>query len=541
MFPEEPRDTGSNAERKIFGLIKQELGDDWIGLHSLGLASHRSKPWTEIDFVLIGPPGVFCLEVKGGRIARKNGLYLYTNKDGKTTTKKEGPFEQVAPATAALRNHLVKLLPTLKSHAVGFGVLTPDITFNITGPDIIPEVLYDDRDGARRFATYIRRVADYWHKRLEKQNGHPIPSLAPALVHFVHDELRGDFDLRPSLRTRIGQVNEELLSLTTEQYNILDALSDNDRAVIKGGPGTGKTLLAIEEALRQARSGAKVLLCCYNRNLASFIKDAVRGANNLYPCNLHSFMATTVKEAGLAAKLPAAEEDDLYTIFYPELCLEVLLNGDQLSHFDVLIMDEGQDLLRQNYLDVFDALLKGGIASGRWRIFLDQNQDIFKSHSTQGLETIRKSNPAQFRLTINCRNTKPIAVATQIISTIRCNETLKASGPDVEHEWHKDPSEQRRNVSKSINRMLSGGVQPNDIVVLSRYRYQNSSLCDGLFNVYYPLLEEETDKSVANGKYIRFATISSFKGLESDAILLVDIDDLTGAHHLDGGHERPSD
>src|ERR1051326_4668917 len=204
MFPAEVRDTRSNAERKIFALIEKELGDDWVGLHSLGLVGHRSKPWAEIDFVLIGPPGIFCLEVKGGRISRKDGRYLYTDKNGNTVTKNEGPFEQVAPAAAALRNHLVQKLPATRNSAVGYGVLTPDIRFEISGPDIEPKVIYDNRDGARRFAAYIRRLADYWHERLEEQTGRPIASLSPAQVKAIHDELRGDFDLRPSLRARIG-------------------------------------------------------------------------------------------------------------------------------------------------------------------------------------------------------------------------------------------------------------------------------------------------------------------------------------------------
>ena len=61
--------TQSAAERKLFVVLQDELSDEWTVLHSLGSTLHDRKPWAEIDFVLVGPAGVYCLEVKGGRVA----------------------------------------------------------------------------------------------------------------------------------------------------------------------------------------------------------------------------------------------------------------------------------------------------------------------------------------------------------------------------------------------------------------------------------------------------------------------------------------
>ena len=61
----------SPAECKVFDLlIKVELGPDWCAFHSLNCSEHEYKRWSELDFVLAGPDGVFVLEVKGGRIRR---------------------------------------------------------------------------------------------------------------------------------------------------------------------------------------------------------------------------------------------------------------------------------------------------------------------------------------------------------------------------------------------------------------------------------------------------------------------------------------
>lgn len=61
--PRVPPDLPSRAEARLFQMIRDGLGSEWTALHSLGLAGHDRKPWTEADFVLIGPAGVFCLEV----------------------------------------------------------------------------------------------------------------------------------------------------------------------------------------------------------------------------------------------------------------------------------------------------------------------------------------------------------------------------------------------------------------------------------------------------------------------------------------------
>src|SRR5688572_9978869 len=106
MLPPEWRSTTSNAERKVFRAIQTDLGGEWVALHSVGLACHDRKPWAEIDYVLIGPPGIFCLEVTGGRVSRKDGLWYFTDGQDNVSTKAEGPFEQVGSAAATLRRYL---------------------------------------------------------------------------------------------------------------------------------------------------------------------------------------------------------------------------------------------------------------------------------------------------------------------------------------------------------------------------------------------------------------------------------------------------
>ncbi|MGI8640889.1 MAG: nuclease-related domain-containing protein, partial [Pyrinomonadaceae bacterium] len=79
-------DIKSQAEKKIFEFFKNDpSASNYTVLHSLGLSRHIKRQYGEIDFVVLAPgEGIFCLEIKGGRIKRENGLWTFTNRFGQT-------------------------------------------------------------------------------------------------------------------------------------------------------------------------------------------------------------------------------------------------------------------------------------------------------------------------------------------------------------------------------------------------------------------------------------------------------------------------
>ena len=218
-------------------------------------------------------------------------------------------------------------------------------------------------------------------------------------------------------------------------------------------------------------------------------------------------------------------EQDLFAIDYPTLCQEGLIALDIWQTYDVLIVDEGQDILRDTYVEVLDATLRGGLENGKWKMFLDPYQDIFKGIDPEILKKINVFHPAQYKLSINCRNTNSIAIITQILSGIVSDQILKVEGPDTEQYWYRDERDEIREVSKCVNHLLSDKIPASEITILSPFRRENSCVRNGLVEVVYPLKDLQpniSDRSMA----INFATINSFKGLESKVILVVDINNL---------------
>lgn len=525
MIPSTPPDhVKSKAENKLFMKIRDDLSNSWTALHSLGLGNHRFKPWAEIDFVLVGPLGVFCVEVKGGRVGRKDGEWSFQDGKENIHLKREGPFEQAGGASAALFKFLRERLPDVQTSVVGFGVATPDVIFQIDAPDVIKTVVFDERDSALSFAKYIERIAAYWTNRVHGSSSSKI--LEPRVCERIVEQLRPDFDLEPTLRCQMRAVSDELVRLTNEQYQIVDALVTNSRVMIRGGAGTGKSLLALREARRIAADGGKVLLCCFNRQLAQHLAFCLRDCENVTVKTLHGFMADVVARAGMIDRLPPAEPSDLFSVYYPELCMEALVTSEE-NRFDALIMDEGQDLMKLAYIDVFDLLLHGGIKGGKWRIFYDPNQDIFRGLESKAIATFEAGSPAAFQLFKNCRNTLPIATTTSLLIGKRCPETVSVDGPEVKTHWYTSPQQQIRQISNHLNYLLGSGIAAREIVILSKRKLGFSVLALGLKNVTVGV-QDLTQCAVGHedDRCVRFSTVAAFKGLESEAIIYADVDDL---------------
>ena len=517
--PRFPDSWNSEAEHVVFEMLRDGLSNEWYCLHSVGLAKHKRKVWAEIDFVLVGPPGVFCLEVKGGYVGREDGIWIFRNRHGRESRKAEGPFEQVGSAAGALKAFFrTNQLLVLKS-LVGYGVVMPDVACLMRGPDVDPEIVLDRTNIDARISSYVQHLVNVWGRRFREQYQTEPRTLSHGDRATILDSLRGDFDLVPSLPTRIGWVSNELVRLTAQQSDYLSRLEENPRILIRGGAGTGKTMLAIEEASRTAQSGARVLFLCFNRLLATSLNRESHDGVTI--STLHSLMAGLINEAGIERELPDADESDLYEVFFPVLSLQALSSPDRQPPYDFLVVDEGQDVLLSNYLDVLDALLLGGLKDGRWRIFYDPNQNIFDGVGAAAMEEILSIHPTQLSLTVNCRNTEQVATGTAMLSGCSLVEA-SAQGPAIEILWYRDLIDEKRIVSNHVRRLLSQGVRPSDIVVLSLKTLKHTCLSDGWDGKVGAALRDVADGYPDDQGAIGFSTIAAFKGLEAEAIVLLD-------------------
>ena len=532
-------DLPSSAERRIFNLLKRDPDtEDWVVLHSLGLARRGTQPFGEIDFVVLIPgEGIVCLEVKGGRVSCESGVWKTINRFDVISEMKKSPFMQARESMFALKDaiedHFGPHTPEAKSPK-GCAVVFPDVDCPPPTPEFERTDVIDRDDLRRPISQAIRRLVQHRLRGHQPRSGRRIPDRSQ--MGSIRSFLRPDFDRVVTRATVVGRTDSRLLTLTPEQYDVLDNLELNDRCLFEGAAGTGKTLLALEFARRSASAGAHVLFVCFNRLLGDWIRRETSDTN-VVAGTWHGIARRLVMDSTVGSEFLATEEEARRSgrsgeffehefPFYAEVAVEEY--GEQ---FDTLVVDEAQDLVAQQTLDLFNGSLIGGLAGGRWAIFGDFTRQALYNNPGDPVSILSgySQHFARMKLTQNCRNTRRIALETSNVSGFeRLPFRLgQEEGPPVEHRYWGTPSGLVNSLRDTVDRLIRDGIQPESIVLLSPNRLENSAL-DGVGTLAgIPIVDCSRNLDVPPSS-IRFSTIHSFKGMESQVVLIVGIEEVDG-------------
>ncbi len=527
-------DIKSTGEKLIFEYFKSDPETkNWVILHSLNLSSHIKRVYGEIDFVVLAPKlGIFCLEVKSGKVKRQDGVWVITDRYGNIHKKHIGPFEQS-------RDGMFSLIEMIKKHfgvqsklwrlIYGFGVMFPHINFEFQGVEYEQSQIYDRSSRREPISNYIKSLSKFTYNHLSECawfKGHeslPTKDDIKQLVNY----LRGNFEVFVSKHDYIEDCEEYICSYTEKQYEILDQISDNPRLLINGAAGTGKTLLAIEAAKRLAHQGCRIAFFCYNRLLSEWVRHKLSFYEDIQilVMSFHQYLFSNATKNNHLEH--TSKSDEFYTCDLPLLALEAI---DQIGirKYDYVIIDEGQDLIRSEYLDVVDAILNGGIAGGRWQIYSDfLQQSIYGDYTPSEMYEELEKRGSYFRLNlnVNCRNTKPIGEETSMITHFPSPVYMSSNidGEEVDYYFSKNNQNQIDILDKILKNYMKHKVPLKAITILSPFKLSNSPV-SCYSSKYIKITElDPSNISIDNIQCVTYATIHSFKGLENSIIIIVDI------------------
>jgi len=542
MIPPLISSDAAPGERLVFQrLANDPLTEGWVVLHSQDLAEHVRQVQGEADFVVIAPGrGVAVIEVKSHRrVARRgDGQWLL----GSAPPTPRGPFQQADEAMYSIRAYLQRKGIRVQGTPFVSGVWFTHVRARIELPAALEwqpwQVL--DRDDLQAGAGHaVQRLLDSGRRHLGKRISGMAAATGPdtEMVKTLVAALRPRFELGAGSANLRRERDAQLSAFLGEQYDALDAMEANPRVLFTGPAGSGKTFLALEAARREAASGAVGRLVCFNRALGLYLRDHSTGAPGLETGSLHAML---LRLTGLQP--PADAGDEFWHGQLLDAAIERLLDGDLTR--DYLIVDEAQDLSTPAYLDVLDLMVDGGFAGGRCLFFGD-----FERQALYGLEDGRNELAARvpglptFTLTANCRNLPRIGAAVELLSGMDPGYRRfrrPDDGNQPRYYWYTDPQEQGRLLVQAVRDLRDEGYALDDIAILSARRINSAaSQCNDQW--LHPLLAGI--EAATRGK-VRYATVHAFKGLESPAVIVTDVDEPTAPGFealLYVGLTRPTD
>ncbi len=469
----------------------------------------------EADFLVLWPEfGMLVLEVKGGDIAYDSGSRRWFRRlpNGNERDIKD-PFEQASRNMHVVVDAIGERAYRGKTpdFAYGYAVVFPDCRYEGNPPPGAQPAIILSSDDLSRLADRISRALRQWSRR------DPPVEIAKEKLSEVKHAILPRFNLFPVLGRTIEEQEDALIRLTDEQMRLLDFLGENNRVAIEGVAGSGKTLLAKAQVQRFAERGLRTLFLCYNRTLAEWLREVLPDELRelVHVTHFHKLCADVCRRAGMEFRPPNGDAGNFWRHEAPELLWEALESLPD-ERYDAVVVDEGQDF-HPDWWDPIQTIERDG-EKGYLYVFYDPAQNLY---NRSGVSIPSLGRP--YRLPTNCRNTRSIAkTCAEIIGKPIETKPGTPKGLETKVIEVKDSAETIRYLDGRVKEWVKKqGLKPSQIAILSPFKRKNSSLAtrDRLSGIS---ITEDLDAWRAKGG-ILFSTIRSFKGLEADAVVMIDV------------------
>jgi hypothetical protein len=494
VLPARVLDGVSPAEIKVRDALKQ-LPSPWTVLHGIAWQDVRNgRPGDgEADFVLLHPGhGMLVVEVKGGGIGIDSGAWYSTDRFGERHAIKN-PFEQATSSKNALVRFLRSQNAVRGFLPCGPAVAFPDLAWlDGLGPAASPQVVWSS-SSLQSMRSVVEDTVSHWEMAADL-SGSEIEAITRLLVPTLA--------VRPLLRESVADITQQQLDLTIEQTKVLDNLRRTRRAVIYGGAGTGKSLLAAERARRLANQGCSVLLTCFNRPLGDQLELAFADDERVRVSSFHALCRTELQAAGMA--VPARPTQRWWDEDLPASLPDA---ADQTGlRFDAIVVDEGQDFAPAWWTSL--QLLLNHPDDDPFYVFADTQQGLYRRAWEPPFSGV------EYELTVNCRNTIEIG---RVVAGVFGDEplTLGVSGPPPVQQVVPDFAAVGEALRRTMHRLLRvERLQPGQVVVLSASKALVLHLRERPLGPHRFVGAGSTDGIVAE-------TIHRYKGLEADAVVVI--------------------
>ena len=549
MIPPVPKDFDEYSDEGLVFNALRKLPDDYYVFHSVVISDvvNHKMIEREIDFVVANQKkGILCIEAKNGKnIHYSDRTWYYSNGE---EMKHGGPYNQAASAKRALRSKMRwHRNPAVKRicfnckmfHAAWFFKTSKSSFEEINDVAGLPE-------GA---STEITLFAEDLIDPTAKINSifaidipDPLDNEKVIRTNMTPDDFKmllesvlcPEFNLIPSPNAKNIIIEEHMNQLLYEQYKLLDFLEDQPSAVINGAAGTGKTMIAVEKARRNSIDEEQVLFLCYNRLLC----DHLNMTHKKNPSKAYRKQFNYVDFMTISQLAKEITGNFKYFDGLMEWLLECMDDPDQFKYKHVIV-DEGQDFglidelssidetnLNCSVIDTLqEVVLEKG---GTFYLFYDKYQMVQGADGAEyKLPDCIENSDCRLSLHRNCRNTKEIAQTSVTPLKDKKNRAIK---PKTACSWFEPV--------KPVMHLVGGEKKEIKVLKTILDKYQDAKvenvviLTQGTIDYCCIADKLEIGAGENNGYHIyqyngvdyRVTTCRKYKGLEADAIVMIDLD-----------------
>ena len=498
MIPRKPYYFDEKSQEDLMFKALESLPNDYYVFHSFRIYKEIEGyiRENEIDFLIYNrEKGILVLEAKAGQISCKEGIWYYQSGE---QMNHGGPFEQVLHnkwrvSDLISNNPRVSYLVNKCKICCGVWLIaySKDDVYKLNFPPDVDKKMIMTKESLIDPLEDVERIFSLKKHRDVDTNLNDLENREMLLK-----VLCPEFNVVPTETFEADLKRVVFHRLLKEQSLILNFLTEQKNAIINGAAGTGKTLIAVQKALRHADNGEKVLFLCFNNALQVFLDSKYKNEKiDFYTIS------------GYACKICGTSSPD-YMSLNNELENYYLMGDFPYKH---IVIDEGQDFgideIEKSKVMITLKMIADSI-DGTFYVFYDKLQLI----QAKQMPDFIKDADCKLTLYKNCRNTKNIAVTSLRPITERKVELIDDApiGDPANMFFCEDSLKVVEVLDQLINNYKAKGLK--DIVILTMKTEDTSLLSKKVEDGYYR-------------KNYLFTTCRKFKGLESDVIILIDIDE----------------
>lgn len=449
-WPESPTFT-TTSEQLVFEALRDALGPDDVVLTNLRLTDARKDH--EADLVVLLPDhGLVVLEVKGGPVWLEDGRWM-VRRSGRPA--RVHPVDQARDAKYSLREYVERdprWRDTSRSRvAWSHGVVTPHQWFGDEDQPDLPRWMLHAEQDLPDIAQRVRRAAR------DTRHGQRVPDLDD--VELVAEILTGRRTTSYDVNAEAAELEDRADRLTQEQAMVLGVTRLLHRIEVRGGAGSGKTVLALAQArdLQRGRADRKpqrVALLCYSIGLAEYFKRETAS----WPHRQRPSFVGTFEELGRLWGVEGGDrqDSDFWENRLPATMSDLAQGLPDGQRFDAVIVDEAQDFAESWWHPLLSALRdeEGGLF-----VYSDENQRIFGRFGRPPVALV------PLVLDHNLRNTRQIHQVFDPLAPSRMR-SVGGDGPSVRFVA-ATVADAVGAADDEVDRLLDDGWRPEHVMLLT--------------------------------------------------------------------------